>query len=32
MGDFKREKLRAISAFIMEMMSYFVDIPRHEAV
>lgn len=32
MGDFKKEKLRAMPAFIMEMMSYFVDISKHEAV
>lgn len=32
MGDFKKEKLRAMPAFIMEIMSCFVDISRREAV
>jgi len=32
MRDFKKEKLRAMPAFIMEMMFCFVDISRHEAV
>ena len=33
MGDFKKEKLRVMPAFIMEIMScFFFDISRREAV
>jgi len=32
MGDFKKEKLRDMPALIMEIISCFVDILRHEAV
>ena len=32
MGDFKKEKLRAMPVFIMEIMSCFVDISKREAV